>query len=103
MQMIINKIILFIVVAVACYTSLVSAHGVNKHSVNVIRANVVFSEALANVPGQALSVVTVDVPPGVSSPSHQHAGTVFVYVLEGTVISQLNNGEIVEFKKEKAG
>ena len=99
MQITIKKIILSITCVMACYTTSVIAHGVHKDPANSVKANVVFSEALVNVPGKALTVVEVDVPPGVGSPSHQHAGTVFVYVLEGTVKSQLNNGEIVEYKK----
>ena len=42
------------------------------------------------MPGQSLTAVTVDVPPGDVSPPHHHAGFVFVYVLQGTVESQLN-------------
>lgn len=44
-----------------------------------------FSHELANVPGQALSAVEVDVPPGAASPTHHHAGSVYVYVLAGTI------------------
>ena len=99
MQTTIKQIILSIVYVMACYTTTVIAHGDHKDPAKSVKANVVFSDALENVPGKALTVVEVDVPPGVGSPSHQHAGTVFVYVLEGTVKSQLNNGEIVEFKK----
>jgi quercetin dioxygenase-like cupin family protein len=99
MKTVIKKIISSIVYVMACYTITVIAHGDHKDPTKSVKVNVVFSDALENVPGKALTVVEVDVPPGVGSPSHQHAGTVFVYVLEGTVKSQLNNGEIVEFKK----
>jgi len=64
---------------------------------NVSR-EIVAAEALANVPGYKLTAVTVDIAPGVASPSHRHAGFVFVYVLEGTVESQLNSGDIVTYK-----
>lgn len=52
---------------------------------------------LANVPGHNLTAVSVELAPGVTSPSHTHAGFVFVYVLEGTVRSQLNQGEAVDY------
>jgi len=52
---------------------------------------VVSTQKLANVPGQTLTAVTVDVPPGDVSPPHHHAGFVFVYVLEGSVDSKLND------------
>ena len=52
---------------------------------------VVSTQKLANVPGQTLTAVTVDVPPGDVSPPHHHAGFVLVYVLEGSVDSKLND------------
>lgn len=52
---------------------------------------VVSAQKLPNVPGQSLTAVTVDVPPGDVSPPHHHAGFVFVYVLAGTVESKLND------------
>lgn len=52
---------------------------------------------LANVPGHTLTAVVVELAPGVTAPSHTHAGFVFVYVLEGTVRSQLNSAATVEF------
>jgi quercetin dioxygenase-like cupin family protein len=51
--------------------------------VKLIRA-----EKLANVPGQTLSVVTVDYPPGGKSRRHHHAGSVYAYVLSGAVRSE---------------
>jgi quercetin dioxygenase-like cupin family protein len=51
---------------------------------------IVTIQALPNAPGQTLTAMTVDVPPGGVSPPHHHAGFVFVYVLAGTVESQLN-------------
>ena len=41
-------------------------------------------------------VVTYE--PGAASPSHHHAGTVFAYVLEGTIRSALNDGEPRDYK-----
>lgn len=58
---------------------------------------VVHAAALPNVPGHTLTAVTVDLPPGVTVPSHKHEGFVFVYVLEGTVRSQLDDMEAVEY------
>jgi len=46
-----------------------------------------------------LTAVVVAFEPRVSAPSHTHGGFVFVYVLEGTVRSQLDNGEVQDFKK----
>jgi quercetin dioxygenase-like cupin family protein len=52
---------------------------------------------LANVPGKNLTAVTVELAPGALLPAHTHAGFVFAYVLEGTVRSQLNQGESVDY------
>lgn len=63
--------------------------GISKQIVNV--------SALENVSGHNLTAVTIELDPGISVPSHTHAGFVFVYMLEGTVRSQLNHGEAVEY------
>jgi quercetin dioxygenase-like cupin family protein len=59
---------------------------------------IIAGELLSNIPGHQLTAVTVTIAPGVASPSHRHAGFVFIYVLDGIVESQLNNGEIMTFK-----
>ena len=46
------------------------------------------TEKLANVPGQTLTVVTVNYPPGGKSRRHNHAGSVYAYVLSGAVRSE---------------
>jgi quercetin dioxygenase-like cupin family protein len=47
----------------------------------------VMAQPLANLPGNALTAVVVDFPPGAASKPHHHAGSVFVYVLAGEVRS----------------
>src|SRR5215475_14065833 len=46
------------------------------------------TEKLANIPGQTLSVVTVNYPPSGKSRRHHHAGSVYAYVLSGAVRSE---------------
>jgi quercetin dioxygenase-like cupin family protein len=48
----------------------------------------VTSEKLPNVPGKSLTAVTVTYPPGGKSGAHRHAGSVFAYVLSGSIRSQ---------------
>ncbi len=48
----------------------------------------VFSQNLPNVPGQALTAIVVDYPPGGRSQKHHHAGSVFAYVLSGAIRSE---------------
>src|SRR4051794_25622981 len=46
------------------------------------------AEKLANAPGQMLTAVTVTYAPGAKSREHQHAGSVFAYILTGSIRSQ---------------
>ena len=47
-------------------------------------------EPLAPIPNAEVSVITLTVPPGSSSPPHRHIGPVFAYVLEGTIENQVD-------------
>jgi quercetin dioxygenase-like cupin family protein len=46
------------------------------------------SEKLPNVPGKSLTAVVVNYAPGGKSASHHHAGSVFAYVLSGSIRSE---------------
>ncbi|MBL8482284.1 MAG: cupin domain-containing protein [Rhodocyclaceae bacterium] len=46
-------------------------------------------QALADVPGRQVTLLTVTYEPGQSSSPHLHPGSVLAYVLEGSVESQL--------------
>jgi len=58
------------------------------------RVTVVFDHALPNVPGKSMKSVLVEYGPGVSSRSHRHPASAFIYatVLEGAIRSQVNDG-----------
>ena len=47
---------------------------------------------LIGAPGKEVVVSTIDVPPGASSAPHRHNAQVFVYVLQGQMIMQVNGG-----------
>jgi quercetin dioxygenase-like cupin family protein len=53
------------------------------------------SKDLAEIPGKEGLMITVVYPPGSSDPIHRHNAHAFVYVLEGTVIMQLQGGKEV--------
>lgn len=55
-------------------------------------------EKLPHVPGKSITTVRVEFPPNAYSPKHVHAGSVTVYVLEGTIRSQLGGGPVEEFR-----
>jgi quercetin dioxygenase-like cupin family protein len=50
-------------------------------------------QAIPEFPGHEVTMITLDIPPGVGSPSHRHPGHhTFGYVLEGTYKIKLDNG-----------
>ena len=51
------------------------------------------SKDLPEFPGKEGLMITVLYPPGSSDPIHRHNAHAFVYVLEGTVVMQLNGGK----------
>ena len=46
-------------------------------------------QPLAEAPGKQVTLVTVAYEPGQASAAHLHPGSVYAYVLEGSVVSQL--------------
>lgn len=64
---------------------LVSASLVAKDEETVTK---VFAGKLGNVPGHTLTAEVVTYAPGVKSSIHHHAGSVFAYVLTGSIRSQ---------------
>jgi quercetin dioxygenase-like cupin family protein len=57
------------------------------------RVTQLMSENLPDFPGKEGLIVTVDYPPGGSTPIHRHNAEVFVYMLEGSIVVQLQGGE----------
>jgi quercetin dioxygenase-like cupin family protein len=47
-----------------------------------------FSALLPNAPGKRITAIVVDYAPGGKSPTHHHAGSVFAYVISGTIRSE---------------
>jgi quercetin dioxygenase-like cupin family protein len=55
-------------------------------------------QALPDAPGKQALVLTVSYAPGQASDAHVHPGSVFAYVLEGEVVSQLEGQPPVTYK-----
>src|SRR5689334_22135953 len=53
------------------------------------------TEDLPDVAGKEALMLTVEYPPGGSSKAHRHNADVFVYVLEGSVIMQVDGAQPV--------
>ena len=63
------------------------------------KAEQVFSTELPSAPGKQLTAVVVRYAPGAASPQHHHGGSVFAYVLSGTIRSQNSaTGPVRDFK-----
>ncbi|WP_434045316.1 cupin domain-containing protein [Sorangium cellulosum] len=61
------------------------------------RVTTLLTEPLAAAPGLEARVLTVELPPGSSSPAHRHPGQIFAYVLEGTVLTGLDGQPPVRY------
>ena len=61
--------------------------------------SVLMKQRLADMNGKEATVQTVDYAPGAESIPHHHPGTVFAYVLEGAVVSQLEGEKPVTYTR----
>ena len=61
--------------------------------------SVLMKQPLADTAGKVATMLTVDYAPGAASDSHVHPGSVFAYVLEGTVVTQLEGEQLMTYSK----
>ena len=66
------------------------AGGASAHDAETVKQ--IFAQQLPNVPGNSMTAVVVEYAPGGKSASHHHTGSVFAYVLEGEIRSQISDG-----------
>lgn len=76
--------LIWIVVSIVALLTVALAHSSGAQG----QAKAVRSEKLPNVPGKTLTAVTVTYAPGGKSAEHHHAGSVFAYVLSGSIRSE---------------
>ncbi len=64
------------------------------------KVTLVYEHQLPNVPGKSIKGVLVEYGPGASSEAHTHPSSAFIYatVLEGAVLSQVNDGPIKTYR-----
>src|SRR5215813_11753541 len=53
----------------------------------------VLSKDLSDIPGKEGLMLTVEYPPGGADPIHRHNAHGFIYVLEGSVVMQVQGGK----------
>lgn len=63
------------------------------------KVSVLMKQSLADMAGKVATVLTVDYAPGAASDAHVHPGSVFAYVLEGSVVSQGEDEEPMTYTK----
>ena len=59
------------------------------------RVTPLLAKELAGVAGKEAVMLTVEYPPGGSSSKHRHNAHTFVYVLEGSIVMQVEGGKAV--------
>jgi quercetin dioxygenase-like cupin family protein len=57
------------------------------------------SRDLQGIPGKEGTMLVVEYPPGGSDPVHRHNASVFVYVIEGSVVMQVRGSKEVTLSK----
>ena len=82
-----NKMVLFLLLAFSSALALSSS--ANSQVGKVTR---LMTKDLPDVPGKEGMIETVDFAPGEVSQPHRHNADLFVYVLEGSVITQVKGG-----------
>ena len=55
-----------------------------------VAVKTLMQEPLAEMPNPEVTVITLTVAPGATSPPHQHTGPVFAYLLEGEIENQVD-------------
>jgi len=65
----------------------------------VTSTTVVGSEPLAADPHKRITSMVVDFPPNAFTPEHHHEADLYVYVLEGTIRSQLGGQKVETYAK----
>ncbi len=81
-----NKMVLFLLLA---FSSVLAFSSANAQVGTVKR---LMTKDLPDVPGKEGMVEVVDFAPGEASKPHRHNADLFVYVLEGSVITQVKGG-----------
>ena len=81
-----NKMVLFLLLAFSSVLAVSSANA------QAGKPTTLMAKDLPDVPGKEGMMETVDFAPGEVSQPHRHNADLFVYVLEGSVITQVKGG-----------
>ena len=93
-----NKIGLFLVLALGSLLAFgsvlafTSEPAFGRASAQAGKPTTLMTKDLPDVPGKEGMIETVDFAPGEVSQPHKHSSDVFVYVLEGSIVTQVKGG-----------
>jgi quercetin dioxygenase-like cupin family protein len=68
------------------------------HDAEHEKVTVLENHPMLNAPGKKAMALTVDYKPGQVSIPHSHSGSAIAYVLEGEVVSRVNDGKAITYK-----
>lgn len=93
------KSVKLLAAALSCLAlSLPLSFNAQAHDEEHEKVTVLESHPMLNAPGKKAMVLTVDYKPGQVSIPHSHSGSAIAYVLEGEVISRVNDGKAITYK-----
>lgn len=87
-----NKRVLFQLLALGSVLVVGSALAFSSANPQAGKPTTLMTKDLPDVPGKEGMIETVDFAPGEISQPHRHNSDVFVYVLEGSIITQVKGG-----------
>lgn len=80
------------------FAGLMSAGSALAHDAAQEKVTVLEEDPMLNAPGKKAMALTVDYLPGQASIAHSHSGSAIAYVLEGKVISRVNDGKAITYE-----
>lgn len=96
-----NRLFVFLAIAIAMLCAsmlLVAAGSAADKPANDATVTPLMTRDLVGIPGKEAVMLTVEYLPGGASLAHRHDANVFVYVLEGTLATQVDGHEKVLLK-----
>jgi quercetin dioxygenase-like cupin family protein len=87
-----NKMVFFLLLAFSSVLVFSSVLAFRRSNTQIGTVKRLMTKDLPDVPGKEGMMETVDFAPGEVSQPHRHNADVFVYVLEGSIITQVKGG-----------
>ncbi len=82
-------------IAAAVTVALSAMFSVSGHASKDVVVNELVTKPLQEFPGKEVLMITVTYAPGAADPVHRHDAHGFIYVLEGSIVMQVEGGKEV--------